>query len=156
MYANPHPHDATVLVPAHLRTAPHAHDLAGFTPIDPVIRPAGPDRPGLRASLVSWAANAVAWVAFVTTVVFFLLALGHAMAGEPADGYGVAALIAFGVAVLATIAACAALAVSFTQRIRHGALRRAGTIADAIVLSSVTAFTVLTALYPLAFVLAAW
>lgn len=163
MYATSNPQDKAVVVPTRLAPpAPDhdfgdhdydAHDLAHFSPVDP---PTVPARPGLRASLVSWAANTVAWVAFVTAGVFFLLALGHAMADEPADGYGVAALIAFRVAVLATIAACAALAVSFTQRIRHGALRRAGTIADVIVLSSVTAFTALTALYPLVFVLTAW
>ncbi|WP_244176239.1 hypothetical protein [Gordonia lacunae] len=156
MYNTPNPQATAVFVPADLVPPPRVHDLAAFSPVDPVIPSAGPDRPGLRASLSSWTANAIAWVAFVTAGVLFLLALGHAMAGEPADAYGVAALIAFGVGVVAAIAACAGLAISFTQRIRHGALRRAGTVADAIVLSSVTAFTALTALYPLVFVLTAW
>ncbi|KSU59763.1 hypothetical protein AS181_06115 [Gordonia sp. SGD-V-85] len=163
MYTNSNPQDPAVLAPVRLRPA---HDLAGFVPagfvpagfvpVDPIVPPARPGRPGLRASLTSWAANTIGWVAFATAAVLFLLALGHAMAGEPADGYGVAALVAFGVGVLATIAACAGLVVSFVQRVRHGAFRRPGVIADAIVLSSVTAFSVLTALYPLAFVLAAW
>ena len=155
MYTNSNPQDSAVLAPVRLRPA---HDLAGFVPagfvpVEPIARPG---RPGLRASLTSWAANTIGWVAFATAAVLFLLALGHAMAGEPADGYGVAALVAFGVGVLATIAACAGLVVSFVQRVRHGAFRRPGVIADAIVLSSVTAFSVLTTLYPLAFVLAAW
>lgn len=159
MYTNSNPQDPAVLTPVGLVRP--AHDLAGFTPagfvpVDPVVPPAPPGRPGLRASLTSWAANTIGWVAFATAAVLFLLALGHAMAGEPADGYGVAALVAFGVGVLATIVACAGLVVSFVQRVRHGAFRRPGVIADAIVLSSVTAFSVLTALYPLAFVLAAW
>lgn len=158
MYTNSNPQDPAVLTPVGLRPA---HDLAGFTPagfvpVDPVVPPAPTGRPGLRASLTSWAANTIGWVAFATAAVLFLLALGHAMAGEPADGYGVAALVAFGVGVLMTIVACAGLVVSFVQRVRHGAFRRPGVIADAIVLSSVTAFSVLTALYPLAFALAAW
>ncbi|MGW9267563.1 hypothetical protein [Gordonia terrae] len=156
MYNNPNPQATAVFVPARLAPPPYGQDLAAFSPVDPVIPPAGPARPGLSASLTSWAANAIAWVAFITAGVLFLLALGHAMAGEPADAYGVAALVAFGVGVVAAVAACAALAISVTQRIRHGALRRAGIIADAIVLSSVTAFTALTALYPLVFVLGAW
>lgn len=158
MYTNSNPQDPAVLASVRLRPA---HDLAGFVPagfvpVDPIVPPARPGRPGLRASLTSWAANTIGWVAFATAAVLFLLALGHAMAGEPADGYGVAALVAFGVGVLMTIVACAGLVVSFVQRVRHGAFRRPGVIADAIVLSSVTAFSVLTALYPLAFALAAW
>ncbi|WP_439032321.1 hypothetical protein [Gordonia terrae] len=137
-----------------------------FSPVDPAgmpaFHPAGhpvgapSPRPGLRPSLLSWAANALAWVGFVVATVLLLLAFGRALAGEPADAYGVAALAVFGVAVLATIGACVGLAVSWIARTRAGELRRAGPVADLVALSSVTVFTVLTACYPLVFVVMAW
>ncbi|WP_238422084.1 hypothetical protein [Gordonia sp. 'Campus'] len=147
-------------------TAPHHAGPDGFSPVHPdgmpAIDPAGfpvgapSPRPGLRPSLVSWAANTVAWVGFVVATVLLVIAFARALAGEPADAYGVAALAVFGVAVLATIGACVGLAVSWIARIKEGELRRPGPVADLVVLSSVTLFTVLTACYPLVFVVMAW
>ncbi|MDH3010314.1 hypothetical protein [Gordonia alkanivorans] len=119
----------------------------------PVGAPTG-TRPGLRASLLAWAGNLVAVVAFVAAGLLIIVAFGRALAEQGAAGYAWTAVGVYVVGVLATLGSTVGLTVSFCRRLADDELRRPGPIVDLVALVIVTANNVFAAIFPFVFILA--
>ncbi|MBD0861995.1 hypothetical protein IA539_12335 [Gordonia sp. zg691] len=138
----------------HTPAAPPANPIADdFVPVPPT-GPGARTRPGLRASLLAWASNAVAWVGFLAAMVLIVISFGRALSDQDASAYAYASLGVYLVAVLATAGAGAGLTVSFLARVRADDVNRVAPVVDLILLLLVTTFSAMTAVFPFVFVLA--
>jgi len=146
MHATMNPHHTPVAPPAN----PIADDFVPVPPTGPRAR----TRPGLRASLLAWASNTVAWVGFLAAMVLIVISFGRALSGQDANAYAYASLGFYLVAVLATAGAGVGLTVSFLARARADEVNRVGPVVDLVLLLLVTAVSAMTAVFPFVFVLA--